>query len=523
MGQRSLLAWAFTVTLVGATAAPTSPPAAPQPPIRPNIVFVLTDDLDTEYPRGSWIDHFPKLRALLADQGATFTNYFVSLSLCCPSRSSMLRGQYAHNTQIFTNTQPGGGFQKAHDLGLEASTIATWLHAAGYRTVLLGKYLNGYPGTLGKGYVPPGWDEWYGGERNAYGQFNYDLNENGKIVHYGNAPSDYLQDVIRSKATAFIRHAASEQQPFFMWMATFTPHMPATSAPRHAQAFPRDQAPRPPTFNEEDVGSHPQWLANRPRLTSAQIAQIDTTYRKRLRSMLAVEDTIDGLVQTLRAAGVLDRTYIIFTSDNGFHLGQHRLPPGKNTEFEEDLHVPLLVRGPGIPAGAVVSQLAVNIDLAPTFAELAGVAVPPFVDGRSLVPLLRAPRPPEQWRRALLLEHGVVKTGDVGRTPSGRDTVEPPDPLDLSRHQLPHPFQGLHTQRLVYIEYPATRERELYDLSADPYEHHSVAQSADQLVQKQLSEWLEKLRACAGPACRAAEDAPPCEPRHDCVILQDRP
>ena len=204
---------------------------------RPNIIFILTDDLDIEYPDGSWIEHFPRLKALLADRGTTFKNFFVSLSLCCPSRSSMLRGQYAHNTQIFTNTAPGGGFQKAHDEGLENATSAIWLHDAGYRTILIGKYLNGYPGNLGAKYIAPGWDEWFSGEKNQYNQFNYTANDNGQIVSYGNAPEDYEQDVFRGKAVDFIRRVAQDGQPFFMWMPTYSPHQPATFAPRYADAF----------------------------------------------------------------------------------------------------------------------------------------------------------------------------------------------------------------------------------------------------------------------------------------------
>ena len=187
----------------------------------PNIIFILTDDLDIEYPNNSWIDHFPRLKSLLADQGTTFKNSFVSLSLCCPSRTSMLRGQYAHNTQIFTNSAPGGGFQKAHDEGLENATFATWLHDAGYRTILIGKYLNGYPGNLGAKYIAPGWDEWFSGEKNQYKQFNYTANDNGQIKAFGNAPEDYEQDVFRDKAVDFIQRMAQDTQPFFIWMPTY--------------------------------------------------------------------------------------------------------------------------------------------------------------------------------------------------------------------------------------------------------------------------------------------------------------
>jgi N-acetylglucosamine-6-sulfatase len=480
---------------------------------RPNIIFILTDDLDTEYPDNSWIDHFSRLKSLLADQGTTFKNSFVSLSLCCPSRTSMLRGQYAHNTQIFTNGAPGGGFQKLHDEGLENSTFATWLHDAGYRTILIGKYLNGYPGNVGATYIPPGWDEWFSGEKNQYKQFNYTANDNGQIKSFGKAPADYEQDVFRSKAVDFIQRMAENAQPFFMWMPTYSPHQPATFAPRHADAFPDAKAPRPPTFNQKDVSQQPSWVQHRPPLTARQIASLDALYQKRLKSMLAVEDTVQAIIETLRDTKQLDHTYIFFSSDNGFHLGQHRLPAGKNTEFEEDLHVPLIIRGPGIPSGRVLEHITLNIDFAPTFAELAGLTIPDFVDGRSLVPLLTDPGAPvERWRKAILLEHGFIQTGDVGRTPANASgDVEPPDPFDLAvaQRQMPQPFQGIHTQDLVYVEYVNTAEREMYNLRDDPYEQTNIAATANANLVSRLASWLDTLRTCAGETCREAENTPP--------------
>jgi N-acetylglucosamine-6-sulfatase len=482
-------------------------------PVRPNIIFILTDDLDIEYPDGSWIDNFPRLKALLADQGTTFKNAFVSLSLCCPSRTSMLRGQYSHNTQIFTNAAPGGGFQKAHDQGLESSTFVTWLHDAGYRTILLGKYLNGYPGNLGAEYIPPGWDEWFSGEKNQYRQFNYTANDNGTVKAFGNAPEDYEQDVFRDKAVDFIRRAAQGGQPFFMWMPTYSPHQPATFAPRYADSFPDATAPRPPTFNQADVSQQPSWVQNRPLLTDTQIASIDALYQKRLKSMLAVEDTVEAIIQALNDTNQLANTYIFFSSDNGFHLGQHRLPAGKNTEFEEDLRVPLIVRGPAVPSGRVLEHLTLNIDFAPTFAELAGVGIPDFVDGRSLAPLLRQRIPSvNRWRKAFLVEHGFIQTGDVGQTPANvSNDVEPPDPFDLAvaQPQMPQPFQGLHTKDLVYVEYVSTGEREMYNLAADPYEQTNIADTAKRKAVSGLASWLNALRTCAGASCRAAEDKPP--------------
>jgi arylsulfatase A-like enzyme len=177
--------------------------------------------------------------------------------------------------------------------------------------------------------------------------------ENGKVVHYGGAPQDYLQDVIRGKAVDFIRRNAAtpDRSPFFIWLASYSPHWPAPYAPRHANKFPGAKAPRTPTFNEPDVSGQPAWLQTHPLLTPAQIARVDAHYRDRLRSMLAVVETVDAIVATLQQTGDLANTYILFTSDNGFHQGQHRLQLGKGTGFEEDIRGPLLVRGPGVPAG----------------------------------------------------------------------------------------------------------------------------------------------------------------------------
>jgi arylsulfatase A-like enzyme len=258
-------------------------------------------------------------------------------------------------------------------------------------------------------------------------------------------------------------------------------------------------------------------VQNRPPLTTAQIASLDALYQKRLKSMLAVEDTVEAIIETLRDTKQLDNTYIFFSSDNGFHLGQHRLPAGKNTEFEEDLHVPLIIRGPGVPNGRVLEHITLNIDFAPTFAELAGVTIPDFVDGRSLVPLLSRRVPPvERWRKAILLEHGFIQTGDVGRTPAdASDDVEPPDPFDLAvaQPQMPRPFQGVHTKDLVYVEYVSTGEREMYNLQDDPYEQTSIAATAKPNLVSRLASWLDALRTCAGETCRDVENRPP-SPRH---------
>jgi arylsulfatase A-like enzyme len=424
------------------------------------------------------MDHLPRLRSLLADQGTTVSNFFVSLALCCPSRASILRGQYAHNTQIFTNAPPGGGFEKFRNLGHEESTVATWLRDGGYRTVLLGKYLNGYPLTT---HVPPGWDEWYG-VAGGINFFNYTLNENGDLVRYGGEPTAYLTDVLAEKATDFVLRTAPTAQPFFMYIAPYAPHQPATPAPRHQEAFLGVEAPRTLSFNEADVGDKPTWVKNTRLRTVAQIAQLDAVYRRRLQSMLAIEDLVERLIETLRVTHQLENTYIFFSSDNGFHLGQHRLGSGKNTAYEEDIRVPFIVRGPRVPAGNIVEHLAGNIDLAPTFAELGGVAPPEFVDGRSLVPLLYG-EPVGNWRHGFLLEAGFITGNRV--------------------------FQGIRANAFTYVEYMNTSERELYDLEQDPDQLQSLHDTADPAFLNQLAAWLAALRECAGASCRLAEDTSP--------------
>ncbi len=471
--------------------------AAPARPDRPNIIFILTDDLDAKS-----ISVMPQLKTLIADQGTTFTNFFVTYALCCPSRSSILRGQYVRNHQVLTNTPPSGGFEKFQAVGNGQSTIATWLKAVGYRATLMGKYLNGYPDRNNPTYVSPGWDEWYSPVTgSAYGNYNYRMNENGRLVEYGKTPQDYLTDVLARKASDFIRRAARDGTPFFIYLATYAPHAPATPASRHANAFPKARAPRPPSFNEADVSDKPAWVQDLPLLTAEQIARIDEQYRVRLRSLLAVDDLVATLVEVLQNTGQLGRTYILFTSDNGFHLGEHRMLMGKNTAYDEDFRVPLVVRGPGVPARRTLEHLALNIDLAPTFAELAGAAMPAFVDGRSLVPLLGAPPPPlAQWRQAFLVEHYVEPRRPEPAATGGR-------PAPARRGGGAPELNGIRTHNAIYVEY-ATGERELYNLVTDPYELQNLVRTAPADLVAQFAARLADLRRCAGATCRTAENAP---------------
>jgi N-acetylglucosamine-6-sulfatase len=499
------------------TAARSTEPLAPKAdgaaPARPNIVLVLTDDLDVKL---GTLEMVPGFKALFRDQGITFSNSFVSESLCCPSRATIQRGQWVHNHQVVGNKAPEGGFEKFHALKEDQSTVGTWLRAAGYRTGFMGKYLNGYPDTADPTFVPPGWDEWDSPAKgNAYGEYNYTLNENGSLVRYGNQPEDYLTDVLSRKATRFVKQAGGERRPFFLVVATYAPHQPATPAPRHADAFGGVSAPRPSSYNEEDVSDKPEWIRNKPLLNRRQQLQMDHLYRKRLQSMLAVKELIEQLLTTLRGSGQLDNSYIFFASDNGFHLGEHRLHAGKLTAYEEDIKVPLYVRGPGVPARTVREEMVGNVDLAPTFAELAHATVPDFVDGRSLVPLLHGGPRPEPWRGAFLVEQEEVHFGR-GKAERPRQVLEP---LDLQEEEMANapPHQGprgvpaynaLRTTTHTYVAY-STGEHELYDLHADPHELTNIAATADKALLASLDSWLEAFRKCHGADCRTADVAPP--------------
>jgi len=313
--------------------------------------------------------------------------------------------------------------------------------------------------------------------------YRYRLNENGRVVDYGDNPGHYETDVLIAKAVGFLKRAkANDAQPFFMYIAPTAPHWPAEPAKRHRQKLAGVSVPRPPSFNEADVGDKPAWLRRLPVLGPSKIAELDAMYRKRLQSLLAVDEAIEKLVRALADGGELDHTVILFTSDNGFHLGEHRLYDSKRTTYEEAIRVPLIVRVPGVAGPQARSHMVLNIDLAPTIAQLAGAPGAESADGRSLVPLLgNAPPPPEAWRKDFLIEHwseGGLK----------------------AQEKLPD-YHALRTQDSLFVKY-GTGELELYDLRKDPFQLESLHNiEAPSLIRK-LSDRLDALKKCARAACR---------------------
>jgi N-acetylglucosamine-6-sulfatase len=406
-------------------------PATP----KPDIVLFLIDDA-----RYDMLWAMPTVQSELLGHGITFSNAFVTNPLCCPSRASILTGQYSHLTGIYNNGPPHGGFADFQD----TSTIATWLEGAGYDTGLFGKYLNGYVGQ----YIPPGWDRWsvFSGARLLGGAyFNYTLNTDGQLIDYGDKASDYSTDVLAAQADSFIRSATG---PMFLAFTPFAPHAPSTEAPRHRHSFPDLEPYRPPSYNEEDISDKPAWMQDLPLLTPAMQKRIDIERRRAYQSLLAEDDALGVLLQALSDTGRLNNTLILFASDNGVFWGEHRLK-GKVAPYEESIRIPLVIRyDPLTATPRTDANLVLNIDFAPTFAELAG-AFAPGAEGSSLMPILASLSPP--WRNDFLIEHLQARSNDQAPT-----------------------YCSVRNENYSYTDYDGG-EQELYDLGADPYQLQNVA------------------------------------------------
>ncbi|MFG1643483.1 sulfatase [Amycolatopsis sp. NPDC049252] len=481
---RLLLTSLLVVALASTAAACTTGSARPAAVSgaagsKPNVVLVLTDDLSMNL-----LPYLPHVQEM-ARNGTSFANYTVTDSLCCPSRSSLFTGMLPHDTGVFTNGGKDGGYGAFHDRGDDKSTYATSLQQAGYRTAMMGKYLNGYdPKTNG---IPPGWNEW-DVAGNGYGEFDYDLNENGTIKHYGKTPQDYLVDVMAGKAARFVTDSAAAHTPFAIELATFAPHGPYTPAPRDADAFPGLTAPRGPAFDTLP-SSAPPWLASRTPLTDKEKMTIDKAFRKRAQAVQSVDKMIGTVQDALDKAGVRGDTDIVFTSDNGYHMGEYRLTPGKQTAFDTDVHVPLVVAGPGVKAGVTVNQPVENIDLRPTFEQLAGAPTPSQVDGESLVPLLTGATP-GTWRTVGLVEHHGPDF----------DKTDPDQPKKNSGN--PSTYEAIRSATYTYVEY-TDGTKEYYDRGTDPQELHNTAAQLPPGKEKQLHDTLQAMIACHGAtACR---------------------
>ncbi len=438
---------------------------------RPNIVYILTDDLDTYT-----LNRMETTRSLLADQGVTFKNATFSDPLCCPSRATMQRGQYPHNTHILTNQLPHGGFETFRTRELHRSTYATWLDAAGYQTGYFGKYMNGYEDY--PGFVPLGWDRWYAGLVPMKHQFSAD----GRVVSHENQTFD---QTVASKGLQFIENRAPSNAPFIVAFNFFAPHYPAEHPASLQKLYRRAELPVDPSFSEADVSDKPRWVRALDQVDPTEHKALTELHRDRLRSVEYVDRTVANIVGAVARSGELDNTYFVFWADNGFHLGQHRLEKqttgGKLSPYTHDVELPMYMRGPGIPAGKVSEEMVSNVDIAPTFADMGAASIPSFVDGRSMLPLAKGE--PTTWRNFAYSAAWPKSEGVIGNYMKN--------------------WRQIRTTEFSYHYYPRTGEEELYDLKADPYQLKNLLyvggiSDEEAAIKAKYKELSERMSTCSG-------------------------
>jgi N-acetylglucosamine-6-sulfatase len=445
---------------------------------RPNIVFVLTDDQF----RGTE-NAMPAVKKNIIDQGVEFTNTTSTYPLCCPARATIERGQYAHNTHIYGNELPLGGWAKFRRQGLQDSTIATWLHDAGYQTGLFGKYMNNYQDRS----IPPGWDRWYAWNGPKEGWTS--INDQGvrKPMDPREADSDTSKEALE-----FLRSHLGKPAPVFAFVGFGAEHRPYYHDRADADEFKGVRVPRSPSFDEGDVSDKPSYVSERPKPSSSDIADLDRKYRKGLRSLMRVDRFIGRASELLRGKGEMRDTYFVFYTDNGNHFGQHRLAPGKLLPYREDTGFPLIVRGPGIQHGSKNGELVGNHDIAPTLARMGGANIPAFVDGRSVLALAKDRT--ATWARTAI--------------PSERGTG----------NARPNRWDMLRMGGSNYTRWK-DGEKEYYDLRLDPYQLHNALgpsdttyPAPDPAIRAYYEKRLDELSSCSGHegpgSCREAEDAP---------------
>jgi arylsulfatase A-like enzyme len=489
---------------------------------RPNVLVLMMDDM-----RDDDLQFMPNVQRLVADQGVRFTNTFSPHPLCCPARASFLSGLYSHNHEVWSHKAPFG-FPSFDD----RQTLPRWLHEdGGYATAFVGKYLNGYgrldrhDGSVSLRYVPPGWTDWRPSVDNVYDEpearhlqggtyryFDTTLSDNGVLephqgVYQTTLYSNITQEVIRREARS--------PRPFFMQASFAAPHGGSPKEKDDPRAYVRSDGFRqtwqnparpkyvkgrfdhriarlPPWLHEEDVADKPDLIRSEPPLVEEEYAAVLEDYRQRAEAVSAVDDEVANIFATLGRTGELDNTYVMFTSDNGYFLGEHRRRQGKILPYDPSLRVPLVMRGPGIPAGQERRDPFLMVDFAPTILDAAGVRVPPGLDGVSMLDVARDGD--RGWTRPILTETGPIQLsieiftrGDLLQRPHG------PSALRFS--------QGVRTGRYLYVEH-ASRDKELYDLRRDPRQLvNRIDLPRYRTVRRALAGELDRLRECDGSAC----------------------
>lgn len=497
--------------LAGFTGAPTPTSAngtatatattATRPGPKPNIILVVCDDLAV-----SLYDRIAPLRRDLESSGLRFDNAISPVPSCAPARASLLSGRYPQNHGVLINTPPDGGVQAFIRNGGELSSLGLRMQFAGYRTALVGKYLNEYE-TATPTRLPAGWDVWHawaGGGKYT----EYVVNDGGALAtrNVANSPGDYETDWYSSVANQFV--ASAQGKPFFLYLAPHAPHLPAIPAARHASLGAEVTGPATAAIDEPDVSDKPRWVRRLPRISGGGRRRSDLRFREQYQTMLAVADLVRSLLASLQTSGQLDNTWLFFTSDNGFFYGEHRIPSGKGALYDEGIRVPLIVRGPGVRRGT--SNLLVSgVDLLPTILDLARS---PYagIDGRSFAAALTGPEP-RAWRGACFARFGLEPRRSAPRssrsspaaTPAPRD-ADGPDDIDGGGGAF-----ALRGADWSCIRTLRTGEEEFYDLGEDPAQLANLWPSLPEPARATLRAALDALSTCRSDNCRTIENRIP--------------
>ncbi|XP_013388966.1 N-acetylglucosamine-6-sulfatase-like [Lingula anatina] len=475
----------------------------------PNIVFILTDDQDTVIGGETPIT---KTKRLIGDEGIIFRNMFATSPLCCPSRSSILTGNYVHNHGAVNNSVDGNCSSPTWQNQSETRAFITYLKKQKYTTFFAGKYLNQYgkPETGGPEHIPPGWDWWNGLVGNSK-YYNYHLSVNGTVEnHRDNYQNDYFTDIINKRAEEFLQLQSPDSGPFFMMLSTPACHAPFTPAPQYNNSFNDTKAPRNGSFNVYGKDKH--WLIRQAKspLSDDAIATIDNVFRNRWRTLLSVDDMVENVINLLTQRKLLDNTYVFYSSDNGYHLGQFSLPQDKRQLYEFDVRVPLMVRGPGIKAGQLREEIILNIDLAPTFIALSAQTAPSQMDGMSFHNLLaqNATIPASSWRESFVIEHqGEYKQINPGCPQYNNMDLANCDPNCVCEDAKNNTYGCVRTlsadTNYMYCVFEDTENfAEFYDLNKDPDQLSNAIQTVSKSVLMDQGKKLMELSVCQGPSCR---------------------
>jgi N-acetylglucosamine-6-sulfatase len=519
--RHARISLAFAVALFALAAGVNAASEARAAETGANVVFILTDDMTSSELAG-----MPNVQSLIGAEGTTFNEAYVSFPLCCPSRATMLSGQYMHNHGVRGNLPPNGSWFRFRSH--ESNDLPVWLQQDGYYNVHIGKYMNGYSLVDGTLPVPDGWSEWYGKVSEDALYFDYNIVEKTgpsatpRITFYGDQPADYQTDVFGDRAVDFVNDSAVSHQPFWLNLWFNSPHGPFDPAPRDLYRLAGSPQPKLPGFNEKDIRDKPKWLQRqlKKRLTKKQIKVIDNERRRQQEQLISVDQSVGELIQALKDKGILDNTYVIFASDNGFFRGEHRIASGKYLPYDPASRVPLLIRGPGIPHGGVSNELVWNGDIAQTIDQIASGSINTSVDGRSLLPY--AENPALRSTRPILLEADTGPGGTTGESAqasaamaraarvhvAGRRGVDnldqEPDAIKTAANNIATApaYRSIRTDRYEYTIY-SNGQSELYDMKRDPAQLQSLARDPRyRFVRKFLYDHLAVLSTCAGETCR---------------------